>query len=228
MNGWERGSTGNRYQDIHSQKFLDFTTYQRIATGRKATKTTYLNTSMPSLATIDRNRPKVFAKMVPGVVYVDDYVKFIEANGYSKKTVIASDATVVERSITFDSTTEQLHGFVPKLITERGLPSYKSFPTDRPSQMIGYFNDRTLQRADNLNLILATPMDPHAKSFPLCIFPTNNSYTSEHSYNRNSYIADCLESEDIEVLFTCTDADPKEKGGAKILVHLVCLDSKPI
>lgn len=211
-----RGSTGNRYNDEMSQNYLDFLTHQRISTGNKATLNHCANACTPSKSTIERNKPKVFQKMIPGVVYTEDYADWCKEKGYTTRCVIASDATAVETKISLDRTTEQLVGFVPKFVVETGLPAINSFPVQRPSQLMSYFNDPEINKADNINVILATPFQFGAESFPICVFPTDNSYKSEIAYNRNKFIAELLQEEGIEVVCTTTDADTKEKGGGKI------------
>jgi hypothetical protein len=157
-----------------------------------------------------------FPKIQSGVIYSAEYNSWRKLKGYTSLTRISSDATAVETSIKFDRVTEELVGFVPKLVPETGLPSHRNFPTDYPSQMIGYFQDESIHKADNIVLILATPFEHNAESFVLGYFPTDNSYKSEAAHNRNAFIDEVLANEECVVVCSTTDADPKEKSAAKL------------
>jgi hypothetical protein len=92
-NGWERGSTANRYRDLDSENYVDYMTHQSIAIGRKATLTFNANATAPSRSTVYRNKSKVFAKPGVGVVNIDAYIEWVNLNGYTSLTHISSDAT---------------------------------------------------------------------------------------------------------------------------------------
>lgn len=215
-NKWARGSTGNRYSETHSKDFVDYMTWLRISIGRKATLNYCANATGPSKSTIERNKYELFPKMQLGVIYIDRYRDWVTSNGYTNVTHIASDATATETKVQYDSATGTIIGFVPKLNPITGMPSEKSFVADSPSNVLSFFEDSKYKKADNVILILATPLQHNAPSFPVAIFPTDNKYTSETAYNRCGYVSDVFESENFEVVCSSTDADAKEKGGAKI------------
>jgi hypothetical protein len=66
-----------------------------------------------------------------------------------------------------------LIGFSPP---STGLPSLKSFEVKKPSDMLRYFIDPKIKKADNINVVLARPMQHGAGSFVIAIWLTDNSY----------------------------------------------------
>ena len=118
---------------------------------------------------------------------------------------VSIDATRNVSRIQYDSTTNQMVGFVPKLTD--GIPEVASFPATSEAVMRKYFEQETI--GSSIMVVMARPMMDSAPSFCLCAYATDNKFTAVSVDQLWRYIESELLKLNIRVLTEASDGDWK-------------------
>ncbi|KAK3933050.1 HTH-type transcriptional regulator PrsX, partial [Frankliniella fusca] len=164
-----------------------------------------INPSPSSPHEVQRTLASCSKPVKEGDFRFDELSEFLTQHKLPRKVYISEDGTRIVQKFLYDLTSDQIIGPVPKL-DANGVPIISGFPASSAA-MITHFEK--CAPSSSAYAIMAQPLSDGASSFCLCIFGTDNKFTSEHVYRRWHYIFSELEKRDIEVIGYSSDGDQK-------------------
>ncbi|KAK3930889.1 8-amino-7-oxononanoate synthase [Frankliniella fusca] len=123
----------------------------------------------------------------------------------SIKVHISEDGTSVNGRVQYDIKTNQLVGFVPKLIN--GLPVSNGFPATSATQMQSHFKENTVSK--NAYIIMAQPLDMKSPAFCVAFYGTDNRFQHTDVLQRWHWMEKAFQDAGLEVDGYSADGDGK-------------------
>lgn len=198
---------GHRYGN-DEDGLKDFASYLFVITGKKSYETLYSNLqdAFPSITTVARHIKSSVDTIKEGEFRFSALKKFLVEGGYPLTVWLSEDATRILGRPQFDEKNNIIVGLVPPL-NEKGLPEIFAFPATTAAVIESYFQEYEV--AGYAYAILAQPLMDNAPAFCLCLFGTDNKFTSQDIMRRWEWIVDEAAKEGIQVVGFSADGDPK-------------------
>lgn len=124
----ERNAKVNKYGNRFSEPLKLFSLYLFIVGGRLTYETLYgnLRNCLPSLTTVERTLSES-QQIKEGVIRFKELKEYLEKRNCPMKVFISEDQTAIIKNVRYDSTTNQMIGFVSTLCPETGFPVANNF-----------------------------------------------------------------------------------------------------
>lgn len=90
---------------------------------------------------------------------------------------MSEDGTRIVGKVQYDSSTNQLVGFVQQINSQTGMPIAFSFPARNAPEILSHFTKGN-QASAFINVVMAQPIVKNAPAFCLLLFGSNNAYSS--------------------------------------------------
>lgn len=211
-----RKSGGYRY----NPEVKLFASYLRMIVGPLAYETIHRNleAAIPSLPSTNRYIRASNCCIIEGILRSEELKIYLENRKLPFIVSLSEDATRVVDRVQYDSTTNQLIGFVPPINPLNGLPIPFQFPARSANQILEHFSNEN-EISSNLIIIMAQPI-ANAPPFCLTCFGTKNEYTALDVKKRWVFITSELKKLGINVLTIASDSDPKYNLAMRILSQL--------
>lgn len=208
-----RHKEGYRYDDETKL----FSSYLRILVGPLAYETLYknLDAALPSLSTANRFIRASNSHITEGVIRGQQLRIYLEQRKQPSVVCLSEDATRIVGKVQYDSSSNQLIGFVLPISNSTGLPIPFSYPARDAAEIINHFRNGN-SVASFLNVIMAQPLGG-APPFCLLLFGSDNRYTAKDVLNRWQSITLELKKLGITVLTFASDSDPKYNSAMRQL-----------
>lgn len=193
-----------------------YAAYLRCLSGPIAYETLQKNLphALPSLTTTNRFIARTHYNIVEGELRCDELRTYLTERNLPLSVSLSEDQTRIINRVQYDSSTNQLLGFVPPL-NKNGLPIPFSFKA-RSAEEINHHFSKGTPIASFVNTIIAKPTGK-APSFCLMIFGSDSKYTSTDVIERWSFIVAELKKLNIEVVSFSSDSDPKYNAAMRKL-----------
>lgn len=137
----------------------------------------------------------------------EELLLYLQQRNLEPVVSLSVDATRVEGKPQYDSTSNQIIGFVLSL-GKNGLPIPYSFPVRNETEICQHFS-RTNIESTFINVVMAQPVAENAKAFCLLAFGSDNRYTSKDISNSWKYLIQHLAALGFKILTIASDCDPK-------------------
>lgn len=208
-----RKKEGHRYDDTDKL----FASYLRMIIGPMAYETLYRNLegALPSLSSANRYIRASNCHMTEGILRCEELCVYLKQRKQPPIVSLSEDGTRIDGKIQYDSTSNQLVGFVLPTNTEIGMPIPFAFPAKNAMEIINHFlNENAV--SSFLNVIMAQPLGG-APPFCLLLYGSDNKYTASDVKNRWKCITAELNKLGISVLTIASDSDPKYNSAMREL-----------
>lgn len=189
-----RHKNGIRYDE----SLKKFATFLFVTGGRFLYETLALNLPIPSPRTVTRCLEKEQTIISEGKLRVIELKKFLTDRKLPNWVWLSEDGSGIVKKIQYDQKTNQLVGFVLHEDQITGLPKPNSYEAKNASSIQQAFTDGKM--ANLVYTIMAQPVHPNSPSFCLCVFGTDNKFTSETVLKRWRFIRKELLEAGINVL----------------------------
>lgn len=199
-----RPRQGYRYNnDLKS-----FCVYNRILSGPMAFKTLHLNLKgcFPSISTTNRYIHRADYAIIEGDLRVNKLLNYLNERKQPLWVCLSEDATRLENRLQYDSSTNQIVGFVLP-VGQYGIPVPLFFKARTGDEILSHFL-KNIPVANFVNTVIATPLGG-APSFCLLVFGSNCRYTAKDVANRWECITKELNKFGIGVFTISSDSEPK-------------------
>lgn len=209
---------GYRYDD--DVKF--FATYIRNIAGPLAYDTLQRNlqSALPSLSAINKYVHKSNCRVIEGILRSNELRLYLQERNLPFVVSLSEDGTGITNRLQYDSTINQIIGFVSPNNPENGLPVPYSYKARTAAEIESHFKNNS-PMASFINVVMAQPMsDQRVPPFCLLLFASDNRYKSVDVQRRWSYIIDELNELGIEVSSFSSDSDPKYNSAMRSLSSL--------
>lgn len=194
-----------------------FASYLRMIVGPLAYETIHRNleAAIPSLPSTNRYVRASNCQITEGILRIEELKIYLENRKLPFVVSLSEDATRVVDRVQYDSTSNQLIGFVPPISPFNGLPIPFQFPARSAHEILQHFSNGN-DISSNLIIIMAQPI---ANAPPFCLtgFGTRNSYTANDVLKRWKYTTSELNKVGIKVLTFASDSDPKYNSAMRKL-----------
>lgn len=182
--------------------------HNRLLSGPMAFKTLHLNLNgcFPSISTTNRYIHRVDHAIIEGELRVNELANYLKERNQPMWVCLSEDATRVENRLQYDSSTNQIIGFVLPT-TQNGVPLPFHFKARTSDEIFGHFS-KNIPVSNFVNTIIATTLG-NAPSFCLLVFGSDCRYTAEDVSNRWKFITEELKKVGVGVFSISSDSDPK-------------------
>lgn len=199
-----RPKEGFRY--THETKMIS--SYLRMICGPLAYNTIQKNLQgvLPSIVSTNRYI-KSSDYIVEGEIRGVLLRKYLSDRGLPLAVVLSDDATRVEGRIQYDSSSNQIVGFVLPTDKQTGMPLTNAYPAESAEQIFETFSKGN-SVSSYVIAIMAQPLGD-VPPFCLAMFGSDCAYTSEDVEHRWEYITSELNKLNIEVIIISSDSEPK-------------------
>lgn len=215
----QRKKGGYRYDD----DIKLFAAYLRMISGPLAYQTLQKNLQsvLPSLPSTNRYINASNYRIVEGIPRYDELLVYLKQRNLPLVVSLSEDATRIVGKVQYDSSANQLVGFVQPINIQTGMPIAFSYPARSAPEILGHFSSGN-EASAFINVIMVQPIEKKAPAFCLLLFGSNNRYSSSDVARRWSYIAFQLAKLNIKVLSISSDSDPKYNAAMCRLSNLGC------
>lgn len=172
---------------------------------------------LPALPSTNRYIRSSGCHAMEGILRCEELGHYLAEHSLEPVVCLSEDATRISGRVQYDSSSNQLTGFVLPLNRENGLPVPFMFPARNAEEMLDSFSEN--QPAHFLNVIMAQPIAA-APAFCLTLFGSDNKYTGEDVVKRWKYITEQLAKINIKVLAISSDSDTKYNKAMRLLSKL--------
>lgn len=177
---------------------------------------------IPKLSSIRRELGEV-ANVQEGVLRVEELKSFLEKNNLPFDIWISEDATRCVAQVDHDSKEDKFVGFVLPYNDETGMPLVEKYKNITPNVLKASLLSEP--KSNYLYTIIAQPLKRGSPSFCLCVYGTNNSFTSEHVHKRFNYVVEALAQVGINVIGWSSDGDSRLLSTMKKVADLSSTES---
>lgn len=171
--------------------------------------------ALPSLSATNRFINQSHRNVIEAELRSHELYTYLVDRDLPLQVCLSEDATRITNRVQYDSTTNQLLGFVPPL-DKNGLPIPFSFKARSAKEIEHHFSTQSV--AKSVITIMAKPFG--APAFCLLVFGSNAKYTARDVANRWSYIVKELNKLHIQVISISSDSDPKYNSAMRNLSQL--------
>lgn len=161
-----------------------------------------LRLGLPSVSTVVAGVRKVNEPTVEGQVRTKELKQFLLEREYGNAVFVSEDATRIVDRVEFDSRANRCVGFVGPL-NRNGLPELTIFTADTAEAIARHFKE--YPAAKFAYVVMAQPLYKNAPAFCLCIFGTDNRFTTQDVLNRWHYIKIKAKEDSIVVVGFASD-----------------------
>lgn len=200
-----------------------FAAFLRMLAGRMAYELLQQNLPLafPSLSTIDRDIRRTQANVIEGVPRCHELLQYLKDRNLPLAVCLSEDATRIINRVQYDSSTNQLIGFV--LPTDNnGMPIPFSYKARSSQEIVDHFSNGIV--SNFVNTIMAKPCG-NAPAFCVLIFGSGSSYTGKDVANRWEFMTNELKKVGISVVTIASDSDPKYNCAMRILSDLAVVSN---
>lgn len=208
-----RKKEGHRYDDMDKL----FASYLRMIIGPMAYETLYRNLegALPALSSANRYIRTSNCHMTEGILRCEELCVYLKQRNQPPIVSLSEDATRIVGKVQYDSTSNQLVGFVLPTNTKTGMPIPFAYPARSAAEIINHFVDKN-SVAHFINVLMAQPLDG-APPFCLLLYGSDNRYTADDVKKRWRYVTTELNKLGISVLTISSDSDPKYNSAMREL-----------
>lgn len=211
-----RKTGGYRYDS----EMKSFASYLRMIVGPLAYETIHRNLegAVPSLPSTNRYIRASNCSITEGILRCEELKIYLDKRKLPFVVSLSEDATRVVDRVQYDSTTNQIIGFVPPINPLNGLPIPSQFPATSANEILEHFSNEN-EISSNLIIIMAQPI---GNSPPFCLtgFGTKNAFPATVVSNRWRNITSKLNELGIKVLTIASDSDPKYNSAMRSLSQI--------
>lgn len=217
-----RKKEGHRYDDTDKL----FASYLRMLIGPMAYETLYRNLegALPSLSSANRYIRASNCHMTEGILRGDELCVYLKQRKQPLIVSLSEDATRIVGKVQYDSTSNQLIGFVLPINTKDAMPIPFAYPARNATEIIDHFLNGNAV-SSFLNVLMAQPLDG-APPFCLLLYGSDSKYTASDVKKRWEYVTQELNSLGITVLTFASDSDPKYNSAMREMSALGSRNSK--
>lgn len=211
-----RERCGYRFDD----KIKNFSTYVRMLAGPLAYETIQnnLNLALPSLSATNRYISEMHDILVDGVLRCEALAQYLNKRNLPLIVSLSEDATRINGRVQYDSSLNEIVGFVLPTDNETGMPIAHSFPARSCEEIIEHFTSSNAI-ANFVNVIMAQPL-ANVRPFCLLLFSSDGKYSAENVMNRWKFITSQLAKIGIIVLSIASDSDPRYNSAMRKCTEL--------
>lgn len=213
-------NSNTKYQyNRFSDELKKLSLYIFLTAGRLAYETLVanMNNSLPSIATLYRTL-KEFPKTIEGDLKCSELKTFLQSRNYPMKIFISEDQTAILKRIRYNSTSNQMVGFVCQTSKTSGFPIQNQYQINSVKDIQHAFQNEAI--AQNAYTFMAQPLVNGAPAFCLTIFGSNNKFSAEDVLTRWNYLKNELKSYGISVMGFSSDGDPRCLKAMKLKANL--------
>lgn len=198
-----------------------FSSYLRMIVGPLAYDTIHRNleAAVPSLSSTNRYISSFKSHIVEGVLRCDELKIYLESRGLPLIVSLSEDGTRVQDKVQYDSTTNQLIGFVPPINEINGMPIPLTYPARSAEEILEHFSKENAI-SSYINIVMAQPLAPNSPPFCLLLFGSDNSYSLKNVKDRWAFITSELKKIGITVLTWASDSEPRYNSTGRALSGL--------
>lgn len=213
MRNTSRKKEGHRYDDLDKS----FASYLRMIIGPMAYETLYKNLegALPALSSANRYIRASNCHTSEGILRCDELCVYLKDRKQPAVVSLSEDATRIVGKVQYDSSSNQLVGFVLPSNSEFGMPIPFAYPARNAMEIVDHFSNGNAIAAF-LNVVMAQPLDG-APPFCLLLYGSDNRYTADDVKKRWKYITAELNRLGISVLTISSDSDPKYNSAMREL-----------
>lgn len=106
----------------------------------------------------------------------DELRVYLESRNLSMFVSLSEDATRIVDKVQYDSTTNQLIGFVAKINEANGMPIPLNFPARNADEIFNHFSNENAV-STYVNVVMAQQLSKNATPFCLLVFGSDNTYS---------------------------------------------------
>lgn len=200
-----------------------FAAYLRMIAGPLAYQTLQKNlqSALPSLPSTNRYISLSNYRIVEGIPRYDELLVYLNERKLPLVVNLSEDATRIVGKVQYDSSTNQLVGFVQPINRQTGMPIAFSYPARNAPEILSHFAKGN-EASAFINVIMVQPIVKKAPAFCLLLFGSNNKYSSSDVARRWTQITLQLAKLNIKVLSISSDSDPKYNAAMRKLSNLGC------
>lgn len=208
-----RKKEGHRYDDLDKL----FASYLRMIIGPMAYETLYRNLegALPALSSANRYIRASNCHTTEGILRCDELRVYLKERKQPPVVSLSEDATRIVGKVQYDSTSNQLVGFVLPTNNKSGMPIPFAFPARNAMEIVDHFTNGNAV-ASFLNVVMAQPLDG-APPFCLLLYGSDNKYTADDVKKRWKYVTAELNRLGISVLTISSNSDPKYNSAMREL-----------
>ena len=174
-------------------------------------------TAIPHLRTVQRSVNKEYLFIKDGEYRFKGLLHHLNKHKCTKIVSIGEDATRVISRVDYDSSSDQLVGFVLPMDSS-GLPKLDSFPASSFETIENHFLVGTV--AKYAFVYMAQPLSKTVPSYVLACLSSDNKFTAEHVIQRWKYIHFECAKLGIDVISFGADGDSREMKTMRVSSQL--------
>lgn len=201
------------------EEVKSYASYLRMLAGPLAYETLQKNLplALPSLSSTNRFVGRTHHNIIEGQLRCDELLIYLKNRNLPLAVSLSEDATRVINRVQYDSSTNQLIGFV--LPTDQnGLPIPFSYKARSTNEIVEHYS-RQIPISGHINTVMAKPFGG-APSFCLLIYGSDGKYTAIDVSNRWKFITAELKKLGIIVLTISSDSDPRYNSSMRLNSNL--------
>lgn len=165
-----------------------------------------LEGALPALSTTNRYIQRSSTSLIEGVLRSHELLIYLQERDLPLIVALSEDATRIEGRVQYDTSTNQLIGFVLPT-NSNGMPIPFSYHARSAEEIVGHFT-RNKSAATFVNTIMAQPI-ASIPPFCLMIFGSDGKFTTECVSKRWQFITTELRKINIFVITFSSDRDPR-------------------
>ncbi|XP_030753635.1 uncharacterized protein LOC115880545 [Sitophilus oryzae] len=221
-NSKSKSKNANKFDEAIKRFWL----YIFITAGRMTYEILYSNLKniLPSITTIHRQLEEI-DNILEGVVRIEDLKLYLVKRKYPPVIFISEDQTALIKKVQYDSSINEMIGFVAPLNKNTGFPCLIKFPVDSICDIEEAFKNESL--AINAYIFMAQPLVDGSPAFCISVFGSDNRFTYENVSKRWQYLVKEAEKHDITILGFSSDGDTRCLKSMKILSKLPLISDNP-
>lgn len=201
------------------EEVKSYASYLRMLAGPLAYETLQKNLplALPSLSSTNRFVGRTHHNIIEGQLRCDELLAYLKNRNLPLIVSLSEDATRVINRVQYDSSTNQLIGFV--LPTDQnGLPIPFFYKARSTNEIVDHFS-RQIPISGYINTVMAKPFGG-APSFCLLIYGSDGKYTAIDVSNRWKFITAELKKLGMIVLTISSDSDPRYNSSMRLNSNL--------
>lgn len=180
-----------------------------------------LEGALPALVSTNRYVKRSSQSISEGVLRHKELLIYLNERNLPLAIGLSEDATRIEGRVQFDSSTNQLIGFVLPISGHNGLPTPNVYKARNAEEIVGHFVEKN-PTAKFAITIMAQPI-ADVPAFCLMIFGSDNRDTTCDVLNRWMHIVSELKKIGITVLTLSSDSDPKYNAAMRQIARISCV-----